>query len=183
MQQGNQASIVDALIREKQIRPAVVVFIDWRFFPMQGVGGYPQMFATELVPKILKEYRISSDRMDRASMSGGFGATLALMSSLPASSQIGRIGLHSPFAFEMMHPGISKLSKMPNDRCDVLVQWGTCEFRNPSENWNMAKQGQIIADMLRDGGHTVKSEQTATGSDWICWRMQSAQMWKFLLGK
>ena len=183
MQQGNQASIVDALIQEKQIRPAVVVFIDWRFFPMQGVGGYPQMFATELLPKILKEYRISSDRMDRASMSGGFGATLALMSSLPASKQIGRIGLHSPFAFEMMHPGISKLSTMPNDRCDVLVQWGTHEVRNPSENWNMAKQGQIIADMLRDGGHTVKSEQTKTGSDWICWRTQSAQMWKFLLSK
>ena len=183
MDQGNQANIVDALIQENQIRPSVVVFIHSRFFPMRGVGAYPQMFASELLPKIQQDYRISSDRMDRASMSGGFGATLALMSSLPASDQIGRIGLFSPFAFEMMHPGISKLVTMPNERCDIFVEWGTYEFRNPSENWDMAKQGQIIADMLRAGGHTVKTEQTSTGSDWVCWRTQSVPMWKFLLGK
>ena len=183
MEQGNQAHIVDALIQKKQIRPAVVVFIHSRFFPMRGVGAYPQMFANELLPKIQQDYRISSDRKDRASMSGGFGATLALMSTLPASDQIGRIGLFSPFAFEMLHPGIAKLAKLPNDRCDIFVEWGTYEFRNPSENWNMAKQGQIIADMLSAGGHTVKTEQTTTGSDWVCWRTQSAPMWKFLLGR
>ena len=183
MQQGNQANIVDALIQKKQIRPAVVVFIHSRFFPMRGVGEYPQMFAKELLPKIQQDYRISSDRKDRASMSGGFGATLALMSTLPASDQIGRIGLFSPFAFEMLHPGIAKLTKLPNDRCNIFVEWGTYEFRNPSENWDMAKQGQVIADMLRAGGHTVKTEQTATGSDWVCWRTQSVPMWKFLLGE
>ena len=183
MEQGNQAHIVDALIQKKQIRPAVVVFIHSRFFPMRGVGAYPQMFADELLPKIQQDYRISSNRKDRASMSGGFGATLALMSSLPASDQIGRIGMFSPFAFEMLHPGIAKLTKLPNDRCDILVEWGTYEFRNPSENWNMAKQGQIIADMLSAGGHTVKTDQTTTGSDWVCWRTQSVPMWQFLLGK
>ena len=183
MEQGNQANIVDALIQKKQIRPAVVVFIHSRFFPMRGVGAYPQMFADELLPKIQQEYRILSDRKDRASMSGGFGATLALMSSLPTSEQIGRIGLFSPFAFEMLHPSIAKLTKLPNDRCDIFVEWGTYEFRNPSENWDMAKQGQVIADMLRIGGHTVTTEKTTTGSDWVCWRTQSVPMWKFLLGK
>ena len=183
MEQGNQANIVDALIEKKQIPPSVVVFIHWRFFPMGGLGGYPQMFATELLPKIQQDYRISSDRMDRASMSGGFGATLALMSSLPASDKIGRIGLLSPFAFEMMHPGISKLVTLPNDRCDIYVKWGTYEFRNPSENWDMAKQGKIIADMLSGGGHNVKSEKTKTGTDWVCWRTQSVAMWEFLLSK
>ena len=182
LEQGNQAHIVDALIQKKQVRPAVVVFIRSRFFPMRGVGAYPQMFANELLPKIQQDYRISKNREDHSSMSGGFGATLALMTSLPASEQIGRIGLFSPFAFEMMHPGISKLVKMPNDRCDIFVEWGTYEFRNPSENWNMAKQGKIIADMLRDGGHQVKAKQTTLGNDWVCWRTQSVPMWKFLLG-
>ena len=183
MEQGNQAHIVDALIQKKQIRPSVVVFIHWRFFPMRGVGAYPQMFSTELLPKIKQDYRISNNREDHCSMSGGFGATLALMTSLPTSDQIGRIGLFSPFAFEMMHPGISKLVKMPNDRCDIFVEWGTYEFRNPSENWDMAKQGQIIADMLSGGGHKVKTEKTTMGTDWVCWRTQSVPMWKFLVGK
>jgi outer membrane protein assembly factor BamB/enterochelin esterase-like enzyme len=183
IEQGNQASIVDALITNKEIRPTVVVFIDWRFYPMQGANGYPQMFAMELLPKILKEYRISDDRKDRACMSGGFGATLSLMASLPASGEVGRIGCHSPFAFELMHPIIGQLAKLPNDRCDVLVQWGAYEFRNPSENWNMAIQGKAIADILREGGHKVETETTATGSDWVCWRTQSVRMWKFLLGE
>ncbi|KLU05396.1 hypothetical protein RISK_002603 [Rhodopirellula islandica] len=183
MDSGNQASIVDQLIHSKAIRPVVVVFIDKRFYPMQGASGYPEFFAKELLPKIDREYRISANRDDRASLSGGFGATLALMATLPVSDQIGVIGCHSPFAFEMLHPMVSQLSKLPNDRCQILVQWSRHEFRNPSENWNMGDQAQIIAKILADGDHEVTSEGIGTGSDWVSWRTQSVRMWQHLLGQ
>ncbi|WP_404309805.1 outer membrane protein assembly factor BamB family protein [Neorhodopirellula lusitana] len=183
MESGNQVVIVDQLIQSKAIRPAVVVFIDKRFYPMQGATGYPEFFAKELLPKIDRDYRISKSRDDRASLSGGFGATLALMATLPVSNQIGVVGCHSPFAFEMLHPMMSQLSKLPNDRCQILVQWSRYDFRNPSENWNMADQSQVVAKILADGGHDVTAEGIGTGSDWVCWRTQSVRMWQHMLGR
>jgi enterochelin esterase-like enzyme len=183
LQNGNQASIVDQLIQEKTIPPVVVVFIDKRFFPMQGAAGYPEFFAKELLPMIDREYRISANRDDRASLSGGFGATLALMATLPVSDQIGVIGCHSPFAFEMLHPMVSQLSKLPNERCQILVQWSRHEFRNPSENWDMGDQARTVSKILANGGHQVTSEGIGTGSDWASWRTQSVRMWQHLLGQ
>lgn len=179
---GNQLAIVDSLISARQIRPAVVVFVQRKFYPMMGANGYPEMFAGELLPRVSQAYRLSDDRADRACLSGGFGATLALIGTLPSSDLIGRVGCHSPFAFEMLHPMIRQLAAIPKDRCDVLIQWGTYEFRNPSENWDMTSQAQAIAGMLQEGGHRVTTEATAVGSDWVCWRTQSARMWEFLLG-
>lgn len=183
MESGNQVAIVDRLIKSQQVRPAVAVFIKRKFYPMLGANGYPEMFAGELLPRISRSYRISDDRNDRSALSGGFGATLALIGTLPSSDQVGRIGCHSPFAFEMLHPALKQLAAIPKDRCDVLIQWGTHEFRNPSENWNMADQAQAIAGILKDGGHRVTTETTPVGSDWVCWRTQSVRMWKFLLMK
>ena len=182
LQSGNQAAILDDLVRTHKVRPAIAVFIPTRFFPMQGPGAYPQMFGSELIPAIRKSYRISESRNDRASLSGGFGATLSLIATLPVSQQVGRIGCHSPFVFEMLHPMVQQLARLPNDRCDILVQWGEFEFRNPAENWNMAEQSSIVADFLKKGGHKVVAETIPTGSDWVCWRTQSTRMWQFLIG-
>lgn len=183
LESGNQAAILDDLIRTRKIRPTIAVFIPKRFYPMQGPGAYPQMFGGELLPAVARAYRVSSDRNDRASLSGGFGATLSLMASLPASQQVGRIGCHSPFIFEMLYPAVQQLANLPNDRCDVLVQWGEFEFRNPSENWNMADQSKMVAEFLKQGGHAVTAEVIPAGSDWVCWRTQSTRMWQFLVGK
>ncbi len=183
IESGHQVSVVDHLIQAKQIRPAVVVFVGYRFYPMIPPAGYAEMFAGELLPKIEKDYRISKNRVDRASMSGGFGATLSLMATLPSSDQVGKIGCFSPFAFEMLHPVINQLANIPKDRCDVLVQWSDYDFRNPSENWDMAGQSQAAAKMLKDGGHRVTTAQSQTGSDWISWRVESKRMWSFLVGK
>ena len=180
---GNQAAILDDLIRMKKVRPAIAVFIQKRFYPMQGPGAYPQMFGGELIPLTLKKYRVSGDRDDRASLSGGFGATLSLIGTLPASQLVGRIGCHSPFAFEMLHPAIEQLASLPNDRCTVFIDWGAYEFRNPSENWNMADQAQVLANILQKGGHRVTTSSTPVGSDWVCWRSQSMRMWQSLIGE
>ena len=180
---GNQAAILDDLIRDGKVRPAIAVFIHKRFYPMQGPGAYPQMFAGELIPQMTKSYRVSTDRNDRASLSGGFGATLSLISTLPSSAQVGRLGCHSPFAFEMLHPALRQLAGLPNERCDVLIDWGEFEFRNPAENWDMADQAKRVADILEQGGHQVTAESTPVGSDWVCWRTRSTRMWEFLVGK
>ena len=183
LQHGNQAHILDQLIQSKSVRPAVAVFIHRRFYPMLGAQGYPEMFAGELLPMIDEKYRVSDQPADRASMGGGFGATLGLMGTLPIRSKIGRIGCHSPFAFELLHPVIAQLSKIPGPPCEALIQWGEFDIRNPSENWDMANQSQAIAHLLGEAGHQVSSEMVSTGSDWVCWRAQSPRMWKFLLGE
>ena len=183
LESGNQVAILDDLIRTGKVRPVIAVFVDKRFYPMLGPGAYPQMFGGELIPEMLKAYRVSSDRNDRSSLSGGFGATLSLIAALPVSDQVGRIGCHSPFAFEMLHPALKQLAELPNRRCDVLIDWGEYEFRNPSENWNMADQAKIVADILEQGGHQVTAESTPVGSDWVCWRTRSGRMWEFLVGK
>ena len=180
---GNQAHVLDDLIRSNKVRPSIAVFIDRRFYPMQGAAGYPEMFAKELLPQISDRYRVSENRGDRACMSGGFGATLALMATLPASDQIGRIGCHSPFAFEMLHPVFVGLSKLPNQRCEILIQSSKYDFRNPSENWDMALQAEAISRFATDGGHQVTTESTQTCGDWVGWRTQSERMWTFLLDK
>ena len=183
MESGNQVAVVDELIRSKTIRPAIVVFIHKRFFPLTKAPGYAKMFARELLPAIDGEYRVSPRRTERASLGGGFGAMLALKATLPIADQIGRIGCQSPFAFEFMHPEIRSLSENSRVPIDALVQWGKYEMRNPSENWDMADQAQAIAAMLTEGRHTVVTEATNMGTDWVCWRAESSRMWKFLVGE
>ncbi|MEM8668032.1 MAG: PQQ-binding-like beta-propeller repeat protein [Planctomycetota bacterium] len=180
---GEQAKVIDRLIRNKDVNPAVVVFIRWRFYPMMGANGYPEMFLGELMPKVQADFRVSSRREDRSSLGGGFGATLALMASLPGRAQIGRIGCHSPFAFEMLHPMIKQLADIPGQKDDVRIQHGTIELRNPSENWDMARQAVAISEFLTSAGHKVELSTAEIGSDWISWRTQSADMYRFLLAK
>lgn len=183
IEQGHQTAIVDHLIQTEAIRPAIAVFIHRRFYPMQGANGYAEFFASELLPKIELDYRVSDDRRDRASLGGGFGGTLALMATLPISDQIGILGCQSPFAFEMMHPIFDQLIKLPNERCQALIQWSRYDFRNPKENWNMALQAEVVAKMLENGGHSVTTTVVPTGSDWVSWRTQSEKMWQFLVGQ
>ena len=181
MDSGMQLSIVDRLISDGTIPPTIVVFIDWRFFPLAGMDGYPQMFASELVPMITSKYRVSEAREDRAVLGGGFGGTLAMMSTLPIASQVGRIGMHSPFAFELIHPAIGQLASMPKDKVSVRIDHGEYEVRNPDENWDMKRQSVAIADILRDAGHNVEVNAVGGASDWVCWRTRSVDMWKFLV--
>lgn len=178
---GGQASIVDQLITAGEIEPAVVVFIDWRFYPLMGATGYPEMFAGELIPAVESAYRISKDRQKRSSLGGGFGGTLALMASLPSRNTIGRIGCHSPFAFELMHPILAQLASIPGPKCEARFRYGTLETRNPSENWDMGRQSVAIANILNESGHTTDLAQDRVGSDWVCWRNDSREMYRFLL--
>ena len=180
---GRQAKVIDRLIGDEQVAPALVVFIRWRFYPMMGADGYPQMFLGELMPKVQADFRVSERREDRSSLGGGFGATLALMASLPGRDQIGRIGCHSPFAFELLHPAIKQLANMPGPKNEVRIQHGTMELRNPSENWDMSRQSAAITEFLTSAGHTVELSQAEIGSDWISWRTQSADMFRFLLAR
>ncbi|MEM6470249.1 MAG: alpha/beta hydrolase-fold protein, partial [Planctomycetota bacterium] len=181
-EQGNQVAIVDELVSNGAIRPVVVVFIGRRFYPLQGADGYVEMFTGELLPNIFERYRISEDRADRACLGGGFGATLAMMGTLPSSDKVSKIGCHSPFAFELLHPVLRMLSTLPNPRCNVLIHWGKYEFRNPAENWNMAKQALAIAEILGEGKHEVIAKEVPIGTDWPSWKTQSEEMWKFLAG-
>ena len=180
---GKQAKIIDRLIRDKQVSPALVVFIRWRFYPLMGADGYPEMFLGELMPKVQADFRVSPRREDRSSLGGGFGATLALMASMPGREQIGRIGCHSPFAFELLHPAITQLANLPGQKDAIRIQHGTTELRNPAENWNMSLQSVAISEILKSAGHTVELSQAEIGSDWVSWRTQSADMYRFLLAQ
>ncbi|MEM6779992.1 MAG: PQQ-binding-like beta-propeller repeat protein [Planctomycetota bacterium] len=179
---GRQAAIVDSLIETGRIPPAILVFIEWRFYPMMGADGYPQMFGGELIPAVESKFRLSDDREQRASLGGGFGATLALMSSLANRASIGRIGCHSPFAFELLHPAIEQLAMIPGPASRVRINYGELEVRNPSENWDMANQAIAIDRILSEAGHDVDRSQSAIGTDWVCWRTQSEAMYDFLIG-
>ncbi|MEL6109342.1 MAG: alpha/beta hydrolase-fold protein, partial [Planctomycetota bacterium] len=183
LEAGQQAKVIDRLISNEQVPPALVVFIRWRFYPMMGAEGYPEMFLGELMPKIQADFRVSQNRKDRSSLGGGFGATLALMASLPGRDQIGRIGCHSPFAFELLHPAIKQLAELPGQKDEVRIQHGTIELRNPSENWDMSRQAVAIGGFLTSAGHQVELSQAEIGSDWISWRTQSSDMFRFLLAK
>ncbi len=183
MDAGNQPAILDELIQSKQVRPSIAVFIDHRFYAMLGMDGYPEMFAGELIPQVESMFRVSQDRDDRASLGAGMGGMLAMLGTLPSSQKTARIGCHSLFAFEMLHAPIQQLSKLDNDRCQVVLQWSQdFEYRNPSENWNMAWQSEAVAKILEDANHDVITEETAVGTDWASWRTQSKRMWQFLIG-
>ncbi|MEM9826035.1 MAG: alpha/beta hydrolase-fold protein [Planctomycetota bacterium] len=121
---GRQAEILDSLIAAGKAKPVVAVFIRWRLYPLIGFEGYPQMFGQELIPAVQSAYPVSDRREDRASLGGGFGGTLALLSSLMNRPLIGRIGCHSPFAFELMHDPIKQLASMPGPEMNVRIERG-----------------------------------------------------------
>ncbi|MEM6688837.1 MAG: PQQ-binding-like beta-propeller repeat protein [Planctomycetota bacterium] len=179
VESGDQAAIVDRLINAKKIEPAIVVFIDQRFYPMMGAEGYSQMFGEDLIPMIDTAYRTMPSREYRSSLGGGFGGTLALMATMPNSDKVAKLGMHVPFAFEFLHPALSMLIASSPEKISVNIEWGTLEMRNPSENWNMGIQAKKVSEMFEANGHQVKAEEVPIATDWVCWRTRSEEMYSF----
>ena len=76
---GNIDEIYDTLVKEKTIRPYVIVMpMAWNSFYIdnyQGTFKYETYFHEELMPKIQAEYNVRNDRIGIAGLSmGGYGA-------------------------------------------------------------------------------------------------------------
>ncbi|MFV1996256.1 MAG: alpha/beta hydrolase-fold protein, partial [Verrucomicrobiales bacterium] len=167
---GHLPRIVDELIATRAIRPVVVAFIRRAYNPMVGAMGYEQMFSEELIARIERDFNLSSDREDRASLGGGFGGFLSLTGGLSASAQIGKIGAHSPYAFAMMLPMVSGAMEAADPKPSVRLDYGTFDLANPDENWDMGAGTVRIGNLLEDGGIPAVVVSFNDGTDWLSWR-------------
>jgi enterochelin esterase-like enzyme/outer membrane protein assembly factor BamB len=180
---GKLDVLVDRMIAQGKIDPAVLVFIHRGFHPLMGAPGYMEMFSQELMPEIDKRYNVSTERMQRSSYGAGFGGLLALTSGLTSRSQIGRIGLPAIYSFDLHKPMIDNGLTVKGPQPEVMLQTATFGITNPTENWDMSKSAGNIGQQLQNAGHPLQLENVNDGSDWICWRGQADKFFTFLLGK
>ena len=169
IERGEIPKALDNLIGA-YVDPIIVVFI--KFVPQPfGPNKYAEMFTDELIPFVDEKYRTIASPKERASLGAGFAGSLALRSAFADSMPVGKIGCMSPFLFGATHGQIEKQLASAKDRSfHVYLDWGTYDFRNPQEAWDIGKSASDLAAMLRRTGCKVSGGELHEGTGWSSWR-------------
>ncbi len=169
IKRGEMPKALDNLIGT-QVDPIIAVFIMYDV-PMFGPSKYVEMFTDELVDFIDENYRTIASPKGRASIGVGFVGATAVSTVLEKPNLIGKIGCQSPFIFGSTMDGIkSQVEAFKGSPIDVYVDWGTYDFRNPDEAWDMGATAIEFGELMRKNGHTVSGGEAHDGTGWSSWR-------------
>lgn len=162
----------------KQISPMIVVFIN--HFP-RDYQSYADMFATELIPYVDENFRTKASPADRASIGSGFMGLAALYAAAKHPGVVEKVGVQSPFIFEMMRGPIDEYLKGPKELpLTIYMEWGKYDLRNPHESWDMGEVAKEFADSLKKKGYKITGGEVHDGMGWSSWRNRTDVMLKAL---
>ena len=166
---GSMPQIMDKLINEEKIRPAIAIFVDNRD-PQSGVNkrsdqygydDYMKFYQQELVPHIDETYHTSSNQADRAIMGLSLGGLNAVYFGAKASDTFHMLGIQSPALRSV--PGIYDLylkqDKLP---LKIFLSTGT---RNDTET-----HARRLKRTLDTKGYDFKYVEVPQGHDWNNWK-------------
>ena len=88
--------IMDALVAQGEVAPAIVVFVERPGGPSGGDAAYAQFLAQDLVPWIDARYPTSTDPQERAIGGAGTSGALSLYVALEHPDMFGRVLAQSP---------------------------------------------------------------------------------------
>ncbi len=175
---GNMITILDNLIALKKIKPIIAVFMDHRepvnrsnnrrMLELAMNEHYLNFVATELIPKVEKQYPVSTNPEDRAIIGTSMGGLTAAYFSFSKPEIFGLAGIQSP-AF-WFRPEIYTYCDNPNNpplktfltsgvindtqegasKMKAILDKNTCtyEFKEVNQGHSWGNWRDLIDDML-----------------------------------
>jgi enterochelin esterase family protein len=168
---GNMPTILDNLIHKKMIKPVIAVLVDHREpgnhsnnRRMQELAmseKYLAFFAEELIPKVEKQYSISTDPEERAILGASMGGLSAAYFSFKRPDLFGLAGIQSPaFWFK---PEIFAT-------CDTPENLPVKIFMTSGNIHDTAEGARTMRDILEKNSCTFEYREVNQGHSWGNWR-------------
>jgi enterochelin esterase family protein len=183
---GRANFIVDNLISAGKAKPMIVVMPAGHTsrggFRVPGSADeFARDFLQDIMPYVEKNYRVLTDRNNRAiaGLSMGGGQTLAI--AVPNLAKFGYIGVFSSGLFQMFGTGRGPAPEPPQGPSweeqhlkmldDGAVKRGLklFWFGTGKEDF-LLKTSQQTVDMFRKHGFDVKYDETEGAHTWLVWR-------------
>lgn len=181
---GRAGFILDNLIAAKKAKPMIVVMPAGHTGPFNFGQGLPKIdpfiedFVHDVMPYVEKNYRVYTDRENRAiaGLSMGGGHTLTLLAS--HMEKFGYVGIFSSGVFELSGRGRRNSDSGPTWQQRHAKVLNSTELKKGLELLWFAtgKEDFLIdttrrtVDMLRKHGFRVFYKETEGGHTWINWR-------------
>src|SRR6187551_591589 len=168
---GNMITILDNLIHQKKIKPVIAVFIDHRE-PVNRSNNrrmqelamnehYLNFVTNELIPKVEKQYPISTHSADRAVLGTSMGGLTAAYFSFSKPEVFGLAGIQSP-AF-WFRPEIYTYCDNP-DKPPVKTFMSSGQI-------NDTQEGAVkMKSILEKNTCTYEYKEVNQGHSWGNWR-------------
>src|SRR5688572_17371349 len=168
---GNMTTTINNLIHQKKIKPVIAVFIDHRS-PSDRSNNrrmrelamnekFLSFVTTELIPKVEKQYTVSTDPAQRAIIGTSMGGLTAAYFAFSKPDVFGLAGIQSPaFWFK---PEIYTVCDNP-DRPPVKTFMTTGKINDTEEGARKMK------DILAKNTCTYEYREVNQGHSWGNWR-------------
>ena len=183
---GRANFIVDNLIAAGKAKPMIVVMpaghtTSGGFRVPGGADEFARDFLQDVMPYIEKNYRVLTDRNNRAiaGLSMGGGQTLSI--AIPNLAKFGYIGVFSSGLFQMFGTGRGPAAQTPSGptwedenrkvlddaslRKGLKLFW----FGTGKEDF-LLKTSQQTVEMFKKHGFDVKYDETEGAHTWLVWR-------------
>ena len=166
--QGNMPHIIDKLIKDGKIRPAIAVFVDNsdphsgenKRSDQFGFNKYLKFYQQELVPHIDETYHTSKSQTDRAIMGLSLGGLNASFFGVKGSDTFHMLGIQSPTlrSFPEIYDLYFNQDKLP---LKIYLSTGT---RNDTETY-----ARRLKRTLDAKGYDFDYTEGPKGHDWSNW--------------
>jgi enterochelin esterase-like enzyme len=171
-----RGSLIETLDRlgDERIEPLLLVFVG-SVAPLGAHEPYAAMVADELIPYLDQAFRTIASREGRAHVGADFAGFAALYCAFSRPGDASRVGTHSAVMLDFMRAGLEPLF-VTDQPFDVYMDWGTYDFRNPDEAWDMVEMNRDLTELLRKQGFEPAGGESRTGPGWSVWRHRVADL-------
>jgi enterochelin esterase family protein len=180
---GRAGFILDNLIAAKKAKPMVVVMPAGHTGPFTfGRGGLPmdefvKDFNGDILPYIEKNYRVHTDRANRAVAGLSMGGAHTLSIAFPQLEKFAYVGVFSSGVFGIaggmggapQGPTWEEQNKEKLDNADLKKDLKLVWFATGKEDFLVETSRATVA-MLKKHGFDVVYNETAGAHTWINWR-------------
>lgn len=169
--QGKMVELMDKLIAEEKMKPAMAVFVDNRnpdnlkenrrnsqFFCNQN---YVNFYKNELLPVVEENYPASDDRNDRVIQGVSFGGYNAACFGLMANDEFAGISMHSP--------ANSRFLKQLQGQYKAEEKLPLKMFLSFGDVTDNQAEGRRFHNVLGELGYDVNYREVNYGHNWRNW--------------
>ena len=184
---GNMVAALQQLM-PKTVEPAVVVFMDqpgsrmWWEFCSGGQKEFSDVVTGQLLPFLGERYHLDNRPERRMVMGADLGGHGALYLGLARPDFFGKVSVHSFYAHNSPMTRATLAARMKGkEKAKFYIDWCEQDVYDPGEGTDLARDGKVVGDTLREDGYDVTAIELKTGRGWGSWRAQTSTILESML--
>jgi enterochelin esterase-like enzyme len=132
---------------------------------------FAEALARELVPRLVRDYRVDPSPANHIVMGGGSSGVTAALAAVSHPDALGGAALQSldlhADAAEAVLEALSRRASRPGR---FYVSWGRFDERDARGGGDRREDGRKLSAALTAAGHSVVGGETPDGAGWGAWR-------------